>query len=61
MQRFTIVHFLDEKRKPNFNVFQGSVFPKVNFFNFERFEKAFSSGVVIGISLSGHADQKAIL
>ena len=61
MQTFSILHFLDEKRKPNLNIFQGSVFPKIDFFDFERFEKAFSSGIVIGIALTGHADQKAVL
>src|SRR5664279_539065 len=61
MQTFAVVHFLDEKRKPNLNIFQGSVFPKIDFFDFERFEKAFIGCIVIGISLSGHADQKAVL
>ena len=61
MQAFVVVHFLDEKRKPNLNIFQGLVFPKIDFFDFERFKKAFSGRIVIGISLAGHADQKAVL
>jgi len=61
MQAFAIVYFLNEKRKSNLNVFQGSVFVEVDFFNFERFEKAFSFCMVIVVSLAGHADQKALL
>jgi len=61
MQAFVVVYFLNEKGKPNLNIFQGSVFSKIDFFDFERFEEALSSGIVIGISLAGHADQKAVL
>jgi len=55
MQTFAIVHFLDEKRKPNLNILQSSVFPEINFFSFECFEKAFRGCIVIGIPLAGKA------
>jgi len=61
MQTFAVINFLDEKGKPNLNIFQGSVFPKVNFFDLECFEKAFRGSVVVGIAFAGHADQKAML
>ena len=61
MQTFAVIKFLDEKGKPNLNIFQGSVFPKVNFFDLERFEKAFRGSIVIGIPFAGHADPKAVL
>jgi len=61
MQTFAVVHFLNEKGKPNLNIFQGSVFPKIHFFNLERFKKAFRDGVVIGIAFAGHTDEKAVL
>ncbi len=28
---FMIVHFVNEKRKPNLNFFQGSIFPRVDY------------------------------
>jgi hypothetical protein len=61
MQTFAVVHFLNEKGKPNLNVFHGPVFPKVDFYNLERFEKAFSGSVVIRIFFAGNADQKSVL
>jgi len=61
MQTFAVVHFLNKKGKPNLNIFQGSVFPKIHFFHLECFKKAFRGGVVIGIAFAGHTDEKAIL
>jgi len=61
IQSFAFLHFLDEKGKPNLDIFDGSIFPKVDFFSFGCFEKASHNGIVIGISLVGHADQKAVL
>jgi hypothetical protein len=52
MQTFAVVHFLNKKWKPNLNIFQGSVFPKVNFFDLERFKKAFRGGVVVRIAFT---------
>jgi len=40
---------------------QGSVFPEINLFDLERFEKAFGDRIVVRIAFAGHADQKAVL
>lgn len=61
MQTFAVVHFLNEKGKPNLDILQGSVFPEINFFHLERFEKTFRGSVVIGIAFAGHTDEKAML
>ena len=53
MQTFAVIDFLDEKGKPNLNIFQGSIFPKVNLFDLERFKKAFRNSVIIRIVLAG--------
>ena len=60
MQTLAVVDFLAEKGKPNLNICQRSVFPEIDFLDFDRFKEAFGGGIVIGISLSGHADQKAV-
>ena len=61
MRTFAVIKFLDEKGKPNLHIFQGSVFPKVNFFDLERFEKAFRGSIIVGIPFARHADRKAML
>ena len=40
---------------------QGSVLPEVNFLDLDGFEKALGGSVVVGISLPGHADPKAVI
>ena len=60
MQTFVIVHFLDEKGKPNLDIFQGPVFPELYFFDFKSFKKTFGGGIVIGISLTRHTDAEAV-
>ncbi len=61
MHTFVVVSFLNEKGKPNLNIFQRPVFPEVNLFNLECFKKTFRGGVVIGIASAVHADQKTVL
>ena len=56
---FAIVHVPDEKRKPNLHMLQKPVFPEKNFFRRECFERAFSGCMIMGISLSGHAEMTA--
>lgn len=61
MKTLAVVYFLDEKGKPNLNVFQGSIFPEVDLLGLDGLEKALGGSVVVGIALAGHADPEAVL
>jgi hypothetical protein len=60
MQTLAVVHFLDEKGKPNLDIFQDSVFPQIYFFNFDGFKKTFGGGIVVWVSLTRHADPEDV-
>ena len=60
MKPFLIIHVFDEIGNPKVDVLKGTIFPKMDFFGFQRLHKAFSIGIVKRISLSAYADLKAI-
>jgi hypothetical protein len=61
MQALAVVHFLDEKGKSILDIFKGSVFPEIDFLDFNGFEKALGGGVVVRIAFPRHADLESML
>ena len=51
-----IIDLFDKLGNSIFNILQGSIFPKIDFFSFKGFDKALSNGIVIGVSFPSHAD-----
>lgn len=61
MQPFAVVHFLNERGKPNLEIFHNPVFPEIDLFVLLTFDEALSGGIVVRISLPGHADPEAVV
>lgn len=61
MQPFAIIDFLDEEGKPDLDIGQSPVFTEVDLFGFQGFDEALGGRIVVGVSLSGHADPEAVL
>jgi hypothetical protein len=61
MEPLAVVHFLDKKRKPILDVFKSSVFPEVDFLDFNGFKKTLGSSVIVRIAFPRHADLEAIM
>ena len=60
MQPFAIIDFFDEIGKPVLDIRQSPVFPEIDLFGFQGFDEALGGRVVVGVSLSGHADPEAV-
>ncbi len=56
MQPFAIIYLLNKVGKSFIYVFQGSVFPKINFSRFQSFDKTFGLSIVVWVSFPSHAD-----
>ena len=61
MQPLAIIDFFDEEEKPDLDIRQSAVFPEIDLFGFQGFDEALGGCIVVGVSLSRHADPEAVL
>jgi len=56
MQPFLIVDLFDKIRNSVFDILQGSILSKIDFFVFQGLDKTLSNSVIIGVPFPGHAN-----
>jgi hypothetical protein len=61
MQPLVIIDFFGEEGKPDLGIRQSPVFPEIDLFCLQGFDEALGGRIVVGISLSRHADPEAVL
>jgi len=61
VQPLAIIDFFDEEGKPDLDIRQSAVFPEIDLFGFQGFDEALGGCIVVGVSLSRHADPEAVL
>ena len=55
-----VIHVLDKIGNPFLDIFHGTVLPQLDLLRLKGFDKALSMGILIGVTLSAHADLKVI-
>jgi hypothetical protein len=60
MEPFLVIYILDKRGNPLQDIFHGTVLPQLDLLRLKGFDKALSMGILIGVTLSAHADLKTI-